>query len=80
MSRKASRLAVIAAVSIALASPALAAKGVQIDELVVAASIPKSQRDATVTAARAFYDFWNTGDEADLNRAIAPSFTDHTLP
>ena len=80
MSRKSSRLSVIVAVSIVLAAPALAAKGVQIDELVVAASIPESQRDATVTAARAFYDFWNTGDEADLKRAIAPSFTDHTLP
>lgn len=31
-------------------------------------------------AARAFYDFWNTGDEALLREAIAPGFTDHTLP
>jgi predicted ester cyclase len=31
-------------------------------------------------AVRAFYDFWNTGDEALLKEAIAPTFTDHTLP
>jgi predicted ester cyclase len=81
MSGKSSRLAIIAALSIiALATPALAAEGVDIDELVVATSIPESQRDAVVTAARAFYAFWNTGDEAGLKRAIAPSFIDHTLP
>ena len=30
--------------------------------------------------ARAFYDFWNTGDEAYLKQAIAMNFTDRTLP
>jgi predicted ester cyclase len=80
MSGKSSRLAVVAALSIALAARALAAEGVHIDELVVATAIPESQRDAAVKAARAFYEFWNTGDEADLKRAIAPTFTDHTLP
>jgi predicted ester cyclase len=80
MSGKSSRLAVIAALSTALAVPALAAGGVDINKIVVATSIPESQRDATVKAARAFYEFWNTGDEADLKRAIAPTFTDHTLP
>jgi predicted ester cyclase len=30
--------------------------------------------------AKAFYQFWNAGDEASLTAAIAPSFTDHTLP
>ncbi|MFG1374944.1 ester cyclase [Xanthobacter oligotrophicus] len=43
-------------------------------------AVPASQRDATVKAATAFYDFWNTGDEALLKAAIAPNFTDHTLP
>jgi len=80
MAGKTSRPAVIAALSIALAAPALAAEGVHINELVVATSIPESQRDATVKAARAFYESWNTDDEADLKRAIAPTFTDHTLP
>jgi predicted ester cyclase len=77
---KSSRLAVIAALDVALAAPALAAEGVRIADLVVATSIPAGQRDATVKVARAFYEFWNTGDEGDLKRAIAPSFTDHTLP
>jgi predicted ester cyclase len=63
-----------------LATRALVGEGVHVDEFVVATSIPQSQRDATVKAARAFYEFWNTGDEADLKRAIAPGFTDHTLP
>ena len=31
-------------------------------------------------AARAFYQFWNTGDETLLKQAIAPNFTDRTLP
>jgi predicted ester cyclase len=77
---KTSCLAVIAALGIALAAPVLAAESVRIDDLVVATSIPESQREATVKAARAFYEFWNTGDEADLKRALAPTFTDHTLP
>ncbi|GAA0538209.1 putative ester cyclase [Rhizomicrobium palustre] len=31
-------------------------------------------------AVQAFYQFWASGDESLLPRAIAPSFTDHTLP
>ena len=80
MSGKSSRVAVFAALSIALAAPALPARGVDINEFVVATSIPESQRDATVKAVRAFYEFWNTGDEGELQRVIAPTFTDHTLP
>jgi predicted ester cyclase len=77
---KSLRLVAIAALGFVLVAPALAADGVKIDDIVVAASIPRDQRDATVKAARAFYAFWNTGDEAALKRAIAPTFTDHTLP
>jgi predicted ester cyclase len=80
MSAESSRLTLIAALSIALATTTLAAEGVHIDDLVVATSIPESQRDAVVKAARAFYEFWNSGDEANLRRAITPTFTDHTLP
>jgi hypothetical protein len=54
MSGKPSRLAVIAALSIMTAAPALTAEGVHIDELVVATSIPESQRDATVKAFSRF--------------------------
>lgn len=71
----------LASVVVAALLPATAfARDVKVDELVVATAVPASQRDATVKAATAFYDFWNTGDEALLSAAIAPTFTDHTLP
>src|SRR3981189_853475 len=63
-----------------LATPAFAADSVKINDLVVAVPIPDAQREATLKAVRAFYDFWNTGDEALLKEAVAPNFTDHTLP
>jgi predicted ester cyclase len=70
----------VAALTLWLSTPAFAADGVKINDLVVAASIPDAQRDATMKAVRAFYDFWNTGDESLLKEAIASNFTDHTLP
>jgi predicted ester cyclase len=70
----------VAALTFSLSAPAFAADGVKINDLVVAASIPDAQREATMKAVRAFYDFWNTGDEALLKEAIASNFTDHTLP
>ena len=73
-------LGFLAALTFSLSSPALAADSVTINDLVIASQIPEVQRDATVKAVRAFYDFWNTGDEALLKEAIAPNFTDHTLP
>jgi predicted ester cyclase len=69
-----------AALTLSLSTPALAAESIKINDLVVAAAIPGAQRDATMKAVRAFYDFWNTGDETLLNEAIAPNFIDHTLP
>jgi predicted ester cyclase len=68
------------ALGLALTAPAFAADAVTVKEVVAAAAIPDAQRDETVKAARAFYDFWNTGDEAFLKEAIAPTFTDRTLP
>ena len=70
----------LAALTLSLSTPALAAESIKINDLVVAASIPDVQREATMKAVRAFYDFWNTGDEGLLKEAIAPNFTDHTLP
>ena len=70
----------VAALTLSLSTPAFAAESIKINDLVVAAAIPDAQRDATMKAVRAFYDFWNTGDEALLQEAIAPNFTDHTLP
>ncbi len=68
-----------AALALSLSSPAFAADSV-IDDLVVAATIPDAQREATLKVVRAFYEFWNTGDEALLKQIIAENFTDHTLP
>src|ERR1700683_4729067 len=73
-------IALLAAFMLSPSMPAVAADNVKINELVVAASIPDTEREATMKAVRAFYNFWNTGDEAQLKEAIAPTFTDHTLP
>jgi hypothetical protein len=70
----------LAALALLLAAPSLAAESVAIDDLIVAATIPEAQREATLKAVRAFYEFWNTGDEALLKQAIAENFTDRTLP
>ena len=70
----------VAALTLSLSAPAFAADSVQINDLVIAAPMPDAQREATMKAIRAFYDFRNTGDEALLKQAIASNFTDHTLP
>ncbi len=59
---------------------ALSAGSVAIDDFAVASTTPEMERDATVKAARAFYEFWNTGDEALLKQALAENFTEHALP
>jgi predicted ester cyclase len=66
--------------TLALISIPAFAETVKIDEFVVATDTPKAQRQATIEAAKAFYQFWNTGDDASLKAAIAASFVDHTLP
>jgi len=70
----------LTALALSLVTPAFAADSVKINDLVVAVPIPDAQREATLKAVRAFYDFWNTGGEALLKQAVAPNFTDHTLP
>src|SRR5258708_3672989 len=80
MLRLARGFELLAALMLSQAPPARAADSVRINDLVVAAPIPDAQREATMKAVRAFYDFWNTGDEALLQEAVAPNFTDHTLP
>jgi hypothetical protein len=55
--------------------PAFAAE-VKIDDLIVAKTIPAAQRDNELKAAKAFYQFRNTGDESLLKAAISPNFTD----
>src|SRR5438105_4009427 len=78
--RLARTVKLLVAAMLSLSPPVLAADSVRIEDLVVASPIPDAQRDATMKAVRAFYDFWNTGDETLLQEAIAPNFTDHTLP
>jgi predicted ester cyclase len=48
--------------------------------LTVDASLPRARADAAILTARRFYAFWNTGEERYLAAAIAPGFTDRTLP
>jgi predicted ester cyclase len=74
------RVALLAALTLLLPTTAFTADSVRINDLVVAAAISDAQRETTMKAVRAFYDFWNTGDEALLQEAIAPNFIDHTLP
>jgi predicted ester cyclase len=73
-------LGIAAMLAMSFCAPAHVDESVRINELIVASSIPDAQRDAVVQAATAFYEFWNTGDEALLKKAIAGNFTDHTLP
>ena len=79
MTGKPCTLAILAALPLSLSAPSFA-DGVKIKELVIAAPNTDAQRDAAVKAVRAFYDFWNTGDETLLKQAIAENFTDRTLP
>jgi predicted ester cyclase len=78
-SHRAFNLAIAAALGVALSTPSLAA-GVKIDELIVGTSVRRGHEIPTVKAAREFYEFWNSGDDALLKQAISPSFTDRTLP
>jgi predicted ester cyclase len=73
-------LGLFAALIVSLSSSALGDDGVKFKELVVAGAMPAAQREATMKAVRAFYDFWNAGDPVFLKQAIAEKFTDHTLP
>jgi hypothetical protein len=78
--KRARMIEALTTLTLSLSTPTFAADGVKINDLVVAAPVPDARREATMKAVRAFYDFWNTGDEALLKEAIAPNFTDHTLP
>lgn len=43
-------------------------------------SISLTQRQAMMHAARSYYAFWNSGDVAYANAALASDFIDRTLP
>ena len=80
MSNRSLSLGLFAASALMLSASAHAADSVEIRDLVIAERIPDAQRKADLKAIRAFYSFWNTGDEELLKQAIADNFTDHTLP
>jgi len=73
---------ILAAAGVAASTLTVPARAdeVKIDDLIVATSISPAAMDATLTAVKVFYQFWNTGDESVLKRAIAENFIDHTLP
>ncbi len=48
--------------------------------VVIDRSIRTLQREAMSLAARRYYAFWNTGDVAYANAALAPDFVDRSLP
>lgn len=47
---------------------------------IVDAALPPAQAAASVLAARRYATFWSNGDEALARAALAPGFTDRTLP
>lgn len=53
---------------------------VQPHELIVDKSLPAQQVQQQIRAARLYDTFWSTGDEAQARAALAPDFTDRTLP
>ncbi|WP_198670754.1 ester cyclase [Oceanicella sp. SM1341] len=72
---RATALAALTAATLAT-GPAAA---LTIDDLSLSGADPAVEA-ASEAAARHFYAFWDTGDTDHLDRAIAPGFTDRTLP
>ena len=78
----------LALAAVLLAAPARAAPvsdaeavaRAQPAELVMAPGPSARQREALLKPVDAFYGFWNNGSLALLDVALAPDFTDHTLP
>jgi hypothetical protein len=67
--------------SATLAASAMADDGlIQPYILIVDRSLPKVQVDAQILAARRYDTFCSSGDEALARAALAPDFTDRTLP
>ena len=73
-------LGLLAALNLSLSAVAVAADSMKINDIVIAGPLQAAQREATLKAVRAFYEFWNSGDAALLKQAVAENFTDRTLP
>ncbi len=67
---------------LAAAVPAIAATGNLLTphELIVDKSLPAKQAQQQILAARTYGTFWSTSDPAQARAALAPEFTDRTLP
>ncbi|MBB3257306.1 putative ester cyclase [Paraburkholderia bannensis] len=75
------------ALALALGTAALPAVAAEVDanlvqphELIVDKSLPAQQVQQQIHAARLYDTFWSTGDEGQAHAALAPDFTDRTLP
>lgn len=64
----------------ASAAPVADADLVQARTVIVDKSLPKAQAQAAMLAARRYATFWNTGEDRFAQAALAPQFTDRTLP
>jgi predicted ester cyclase len=71
-----------AAAALLSALPAFASDEalVRPQQIIVDRLLPPAQRDAEIQAARRYATFWHTGDERHARAALAPDFTDRTLP
>lgn len=52
----------------------------QPQQLIIDPAVPSAQAEAGILAARRYAAFWDSGDEAQARAALAPGFTDRTLP
>lgn len=69
-----------ASASTSTAAPGADADLVQARTVIVDQSLPKAQAQAAMLAARRYATFWNTGEDRFAQAALAPRFTDRTLP
>src|SRR5260370_14811028 len=70
----------LVALTLSLSTPVFAAESIKINDLLAAAAIPDAQRDATMKALRASYDFWNTGHQTLLQEPTPPTFVHNRRP
>lgn len=73
-------LTLTTATGLARAAGATAEVLPQAKAVVVDRTLPAKQRQLMDRAARRYYAFWNTGEERYAKAALAPDFTDRTLP
>ena len=62
------------------AAPALGQPLPQPESMTVDRSLSKTDAARMIKAARLFYAFWDTGDEAYVSAAVDNDFRDNTLP